>query len=466
MKPILGFVSLAAILSMLVPGSVSGQGEFRIFVTDYDAIHELDLKATEGQNGQVNQVSGFAIKANSVVQINQNENLQVFTSTNEPIRIENVKVTDQGGQLIELTKSGNEWSLQGFDDGGYLLDVIVNMPSGEKGAFETVLVILAPNTQNADPNQVIKQVVKTDTKVVFRDQKPKPKPIGNPYCDLVSDDYRGACHDRKDYDEETGLYPCRDGSDVKDWRDCKDAGKHPAERLKKTYPEPIVCPAGHALSSDGISCGPPCDGTYQDCIYNGHLCRAGSTEHACELPLGEVKAQPCGALITLGCPLGLGLPEPQTCAIGWHLDERNVCQPDDPLNPALGFAALQPTPAPGLAPPSPSDTFEDVEQPGLSCQPEDDFCEPGCESPSMDCIDDVNIGDDGEDSTNEGDEEETSNCGGEPCTDTEKEDSTLDDEEESSGDEGGDGGGEDSGGEIFCLLTFISSGGGGDSGGC
>ena len=60
MKLILGFVFLAAILSMLVPVSVSGQGDFAIFVTDYDAIHELDLKATEGQNGQVNQVGGFA----------------------------------------------------------------------------------------------------------------------------------------------------------------------------------------------------------------------------------------------------------------------------------------------------------------------------------------------------------------------------------------------------------------------
>jgi hypothetical protein len=48
----------------------------------------------------------------------------------------------------------------------------------------------------------------------------------------------------------------------------KNAGKHPAERLKKTYPEPIVCPAGQVLSSDGLSCAPPCDGTYQDCIYN------------------------------------------------------------------------------------------------------------------------------------------------------------------------------------------------------
>ena len=51
MKLILSLVSLTAVLSMLVPGSVLGQGDFRIFVTDDDAIHELDLMGTDGQNG-------------------------------------------------------------------------------------------------------------------------------------------------------------------------------------------------------------------------------------------------------------------------------------------------------------------------------------------------------------------------------------------------------------------------------
>ena len=31
-----------------------------------------------------------------------------------------------------------------------------------------------------------------------------------------------ACFDRKDYSDVTGLYPCRDGSNVEDWRDCPD----------------------------------------------------------------------------------------------------------------------------------------------------------------------------------------------------------------------------------------------------
>jgi hypothetical protein len=106
---------LILVLSLAMQTFASGQGDFKVFVTDDDATREVDLKATEGQNGQVNEVSGFAIKPESVVQINQNENLVVFTSTNEPDRIDKVKVTDQNGELIELVKiGGNEWSLQGF----------------------------------------------------------------------------------------------------------------------------------------------------------------------------------------------------------------------------------------------------------------------------------------------------------------------------------------------------------------
>lgn len=50
----------------------------------------------------------------------------------------------------------------------------------------------------------------------------------NPYCDQVPDNYHGDCHDRKDYYQggpKNGLYPCNDGTDKADWRDCKDATK-------------------------------------------------------------------------------------------------------------------------------------------------------------------------------------------------------------------------------------------------
>jgi hypothetical protein len=48
----------------------------------------------------------------------------------------------------------------------------------------------------------------------------------NPYCDQVGSNYRGVCHDRKDYSESTGLYSCNDRTHKTDWRDCKDATKN------------------------------------------------------------------------------------------------------------------------------------------------------------------------------------------------------------------------------------------------
>jgi hypothetical protein len=127
-------------------------------------------------------------------------------------------------------------------------------------------------------------------------------PSDNPYCDLI-DQSRMApgqgCFDRKDYDQSTGLYPCRDGSDVEDWRDCPD---------------------GPEANSD---------------------------------------------------------PNEET---GENVDGDNE----------------------------------------IECQEDDEFCEPGCEDPDLVCG---------------YEDEETSNCGGEPCTATEKEDSWTDEVEDEDDDE-------------------------------
>jgi hypothetical protein len=47
--------------------------------------------------------------------------------------------------------------------------------------------------------------------------------LDEPYCDELQPESgfrEQSCWDRKDYDQDTGLYPCRDGSEEKDWRDC------------------------------------------------------------------------------------------------------------------------------------------------------------------------------------------------------------------------------------------------------
>jgi hypothetical protein len=251
MKLILGYV-LVLVISLAMQMSASGQGEFKVFVTDDDLTRELELKATEGQNGEVNEVSGFAIRPESVVQINRNENLTVFTSTNEPDRIEKVKVTDQGGELTELTRiGGNEWSLQGFNDGVYLLDVIANMPQGGRGAYETVLVILAPNAQELNPIQVIAQVVNIQIDVkeeVFEDDEDRPSPAPEPsicYFDpnneVCSPDEEGKCPAGFHFNEDERCIP--DGK-------CPDGyGRLDDDETGRCYPERDIkrCPDGSII---------------------------------------------------------------------------------------------------------------------------------------------------------------------------------------------------------------------------
>ena len=45
----------------------------------------------------------------------------------------------------------------------------------------------------------------------------------NPYCDTDRGKAALVCHDRLDYDQNSGLYPCNDGTSKVNWRDCKDA---------------------------------------------------------------------------------------------------------------------------------------------------------------------------------------------------------------------------------------------------
>lgn len=102
-------------------------------------------------------------------------------------------------------------------------------------------------------------------------------PSNNPYCDVVrqTGEPYDVCFDRKDYSDTTGLYPCRDGSDVKDWRDCPDGPEAQAEgeednndnnneSEKEKYDE---CPAGSAnpeegCELEGYQCGPDGCGNY------------------------------------------------------------------------------------------------------------------------------------------------------------------------------------------------------------
>ena len=157
-------------LVLLVPGSVlaSTTTDLKVFVAN-DAVHELQVKATLTLSGDVIPVSKFAISPESVVQVHQNENLLVFTSTNEPQKIEKVKVTDASGITTELI---SPYSLAGLNVGVYILNVIVNN-GGEKTAYETILIILAPDQKPVEKTEITKIIQKTKVfvEIDFREEK-------------------------------------------------------------------------------------------------------------------------------------------------------------------------------------------------------------------------------------------------------------------------------------------------------
>jgi hypothetical protein len=240
--------------------------------------HALKLIATQqGEDGQPKRVSGFKIDLTNVVTAQINSQVLVF-ATDSSLQVTGAKIRTVSGQLIDLipstTTRTNAFSVAGFPVGVYTLDIITQK-GNTKAAYEGVLVIsqqpttvINENTKNVI-NQEINQKAKdtdNDVKVIFKekdDDDDNGDDKGNPYCDLVPDNYNGSCHDRKDSSDDTGLYTCRDGSHVKDWRDCKDAGKHPDEEEEK---EEEKDEEGCDEHDDYCDTSQDCDSPDVDCI--------------------------------------------------------------------------------------------------------------------------------------------------------------------------------------------------------
>jgi hypothetical protein len=102
-------------------------------------------------------------------------------------------------------------------------------------------------------------------------------PIGpNPYCDTERGKAAPVCHDRLDYDQETGLYPCNDGTQKVDWRDCKDASGFSNNRdtSSSNIPE---CQNGViqecVITEIGLICKPGYDLSNPNIVGGGHACQ-------------------------------------------------------------------------------------------------------------------------------------------------------------------------------------------------
>ena len=240
--------------------SASAGSEIALFsgVSDSDGLSisgngdtaNMELKVTN-ENGKTKKVSDFQMNADNVLYIKVGDKVTV----NDNVDFTKAIATDGNNnqKAIGITSNG-VIDFTGYAQGVSTLDVVVD----DDKAYEAIIAIGDQTNQIVD-----KEITRVNSDYTLRlvyplieDPKP-PKDIGLPYCDLVSDDYKGGCSDRKDGDDING-YPCRDGSNVKDWRDCKDAGKHPDE-VKRTMPKPEPEPEPPVDScgcpiAEGIDC--------------------------------------------------------------------------------------------------------------------------------------------------------------------------------------------------------------------
>lgn len=181
-------VALLGVLVSLLPSGIfatplAQQGNFKVSVTGTapgSIPHEIAQKVTQIPGEQRSEATGLTINPESVMQVNQGENIMV--TTNENLKVNNVKVQNVQGQQVELIPLPNNlWSLQNLVPSVYLLDVIVDTSSsGILGVYETVLVILQPDQTPPPPSTVINQVsILIETKFSFEEndtETPSPMP--------------------------------------------------------------------------------------------------------------------------------------------------------------------------------------------------------------------------------------------------------------------------------------------------
>jgi hypothetical protein len=209
-------VILTIIFVAILPQTViAQQGGLKVLVVG-DTIRDLNMKATQDANGQVNPVGGFAINPESVIQVKQGQNIMVLTTPTVNEKIEKVKVTDTQGKIVDLVSlQNNQWSLSGLSVGAYVLDVIVNTSNG-KNAYETVLTVLEPDHRpltNTETTNIVNQLgiwIKVDVRIVFEDNPtPTPEPSicyfdpDNEACDPVD----GKCPSGFGFNEDEQCIP-------------------------------------------------------------------------------------------------------------------------------------------------------------------------------------------------------------------------------------------------------------------
>ena len=134
-------------------------------------IHNIPLKAIQDSDGDISAQNDFEIEPQNVVSLTtQGQDFHVIPSDGS---IFAVKITDQQRQTTDVVFSPDDGRVsQDLQPKAYLLDIIVELDD-DKYLYETVLAVLAPgqtiNTQTIIQNFVSSSSSSSHTTVVFRD---------------------------------------------------------------------------------------------------------------------------------------------------------------------------------------------------------------------------------------------------------------------------------------------------------
>jgi hypothetical protein len=344
--------------------------------------HNVPLKAIKDASGNIEEQDDFEIEADEIITVSQNNDFVVVPSFG---KIDKVKVSDAQLITTELQFS-NIVVKQNLAPKSYLLDVIVSTDNGNKYAYETVLTILAPGQVLTDDNRenIIQSfnTVTVDISIVFRespsdDNNNPPSeepsvcyfaPNTDPHCKPVN----GVCPEDAPIFNSKGN--CHPGGK------CPTVDGEPFIRVDddesgKCFKQSLTfrCPGSNAIVLDKKDCA----------IYENPILPLDNATGA-EENIGESNMT--------GSDTGSGNESNMT-------DDENsevisdVCLPSFGPPPAYCDEGQTPTPAP-------------TEEPTT--------CEAGFILENGECV------------------ETSSNCGGQPCTPSQKEDSWLSSEPESS----------------------------------
>jgi len=192
----------------------------------------IALKATQEVNGAIELAEDFEIEPEDVVTVERFKDFYVGSSQGS---IFSVKVTDEKQDTIKLDSS-QKFIKQNLASKAYLLDIVVLMDSGEKQAYQTILLVLDTaqtinevNIQNII-NTFITKTENSDTRTIFRDgdddndnEPPQEepsicyfKPNDSPLCEP---DEEGNCPDyAPNMNQQGNCHPsgCPDGYSMLD----------------------------------------------------------------------------------------------------------------------------------------------------------------------------------------------------------------------------------------------------------